>query len=589
MSEVEALLGLYGAIDRAVVAGEIDAATIAPLLGAYWPDVDGGPATGWYDNQFLPWFQQNAELMQPLVVEATPADLDRAPVLNPSPRSRPIDLHNDVVHDNVLRDLASSDRLRAEAARTSLLHNELPGGNDHVAVASPIEQIQQALLAFPAIPLEGRAPARRFLAVAVVSRALPAIFGSDGARADVTRAALNFIRPDVDPGYAQQLTTHLHVELTNNFTSMGRWAEFVDSAVSQGMMPMSFENQKGAEPCTGSLEMGPSGVPGDNLPCTVLNAGFTAAGDFEEVKRFLRPENWKFPGSIWTKMTRDKKVAKYTWIYSETVSIQSSMKSMTVSTDLSFTFGYPVKTFVTADYRLPPGLPTATSQIQVDTGSLTVQDLGNRRVQVVTSKTVRFAGSFAGAGLAMFMCASGYGSQLEDLVFSIADKSHTKTLAFPISAPTGGTVSAPKTTKTTKAAARKTTAVKTAQVKPATKKAPAKKVAAKAPAKKAPAKKAPAKKPAVPSAGQAISSGGDSYDAIANDTAAFVGSYLKDMSSTVTTSLSSVQAGTYKVENAWADGIKVFTTYMSGVTKVLELGTRATKVYAVRPGDGEPS
>ena len=103
------------------------------------------------------------------------------------------------------------------------------------------------------------------------------------------------------------------------------------------------------------------------------------------------------------------------------------------------------------------------------------------------------------------------------------------------------------------------------------------------------AKKAAAKK-AQPNAKSSTAPPGDAADsleAIANDAAEFVGSYLKEMAATYSSSLSSIQAGTYKVENVWADGIKMWSSYMSSMGKAVELGSRAAKVQTTKPT--EPS
>lgn len=91
-----------------------------------------------------------------------------------------------------------------------------------------------------------------------------------------------------------------------------------------------------------------------------------------------------------------------------------------------------------------------------------------------------------------------------------------------------------------------------------------------------------------PSADWSATSSEESYEslgAVAEDAGALIGSYLKDVATTCTTSLSSIQAGTYKVEDVWDDGIKMWSTYMTGMTKALELGARAAKAYASKPGD----
>lgn len=77
----------------------------------------------------------------------------------------------------------------------------------------------------------------------------------------------------------------------------------------------------------------------------------------------------------------------------------------------------------------------------------------------------------------------------------------------------------------------------------------------------------------------------ETMDDIADEAAELVGSYIKDMTTTYKSSLDSIQAGTYKVEDAWADGISMWTLYMSGLGKALDLGTRTAKAYAKKTTD----
>jgi hypothetical protein len=72
----------------------------------------------------------------------------------------------------------------------------------------------------------------------------------------------------------------------------------------------------------------------------------------------------------------------------------------------------------------------------------------------------------------------------------------------------------------------------------------------------------------------------ESLDDLTAEAADFFASYLKDYAKICTSSLTSIQAGTYKVEDAWADGITLWTKYVSGLGKALDLGSRAAKAAA---------
>ena len=112
MSETEALLRLYGAIDRAVVAGKIKSSHLAQFFDAY----RDGRASGWYDGQYLPWVE--------------------------------------MVHDRAkLRrevDRPKETRARAGARRMPI---DRPIRLDR----EPAQEISEALSAFPSELLEGRA------------------------------------------------------------------------------------------------------------------------------------------------------------------------------------------------------------------------------------------------------------------------------------------------------------------------------------------------------------------------------------------------------------------------------------------------
>jgi hypothetical protein len=488
MSEVESLLTLYGALDRAVDAHDVEPAAIAPLLGAYrYPE-----AVGWYDHQYRPW-----------VAEAAARAERRG---EPKGKRRPR-----------ITVRGRSDVPEAPAPTTE----------------SRIQDIHDALSVFGPAPLEGRMAARRLLAVTAVARALPDHFGPRGARVDAASAALTFrVRgEDSDDDGLAQRAQQLHARFATEFTSMDQWESVVRSAVSGGLLPQSFLSQAQTPPCTGRLILRPTSKGGEPDPCLVMEAEFTTKDiDFAAAKSYLVPSNWYYPGSLWCQMQEYNKSPDATSaMYHETVSTDCASKSPTwsVSTDLQFWFSHPYTNEARAEYDLASP-PVAGSDIEIDEGSLRVIELPDGSVNVKTTKRVRFAGSFDGPGLAMFMCASGYSTALEDVVFTVSKSSNPE--PFPVPTPQGGTMTPPQSFKTTKAGP-----------------------------------------------------GTDTWESLISEATAMADSYAKEVAATCTASLAQVQAGTYKVENAWADGIKIWASYLGGVSKVLDLGTRAAKVAAQKP------
>jgi hypothetical protein len=77
----------------------------------------------------------------------------------------------------------------------------------------------------------------------------------------------------------------------------------------------------------------------------------------------------------------------------------------------------------------------------------------------------------------------------------------------------------------------------------------------------------------------------ESLDDIVSEAAQFVTASLKKVTDTCTSSMKSVEDGTYKVENAWADGMTLWSTWVSGMSKALDLGTRTAKALANKPDE----
>jgi hypothetical protein len=178
--------------------------------------------------------------------------------------------------------------------------------------------------------------------------------------------------------------------------------------------------------------------------------------------------------------------------------------------------------------------PVVGSDIEIDEGSLRIMKLADNSVHVKTTKRVRFAGNFDGPGLAMFMCASGYSTILQDTVLSVARSKNPD--PFPIPAPQGGTMSPPQDFSTTSSSSAPTS---------------------------------------------------DTLDSLISEGTAFAEAQVKDLTATCTSSLAKVQDGTYTVESAWADGLKLWASGLAGLGKAFDLGTRAAKVVIKEPDDGK--
>ncbi|HJR90040.1 MAG TPA: hypothetical protein VJ782_07805 [Aeromicrobium sp.] len=524
MSEVEALLRLYGAIDRAVAAREADAADLAPLLGPY----RDGAATGWYDGQYQPWLEGAKARAE----ERRRAGLIEAP---------------DLAHVEGVDAPPPGDVSVAYADEPPQPEPDLEPEFEPTPepLSPPAQEIYDALLSFEPVPLEGRVPMRRLLAVTAAARAMPEHFGPDGTHAEVSRRALHFTLPDSDSGSDAARAQDLHRRFAEEFTAMPAWPDVVNAAVAAKQLPDEYAGHADAPPCTGRLIMRPDADGTDSDPCLVMEAGFiTDAVSFAVAKDYLEPENWEYPDSLWCRMDKGKSAGTNTWVYHETVatSCPATAAYWTVSTDLQFWFSHPTATEARVEYDFPDGWPLPYSDIEIDEGSLRVIELPDKRVEVKTTKRVRFAGAFDGAGLAMFMCAIGYSSVLEDMVFSATKSTYRK--PFPLQFPQGAVMSPPPNVK------------------------------------KAATKTAPAKATAANKAGASATAGGESLEDIVNEASKFAASFLKGCADTATESMKHVQEGKYKVEDAWADGIKLWTTSMAGLAKAFDLGMRGAKAFA---------
>ncbi len=525
MSEIDDLLELYGAIDRAVTEDDSLALVLAPILGPY----RGGRAKGWYANGYLPWREEIRE---------------RAERREAAARSR-----------------AAS---KAKPRRIEVSGGDVPQATDATAHAAPPPRAggpqtlaghaldaAEAMSRLAALPVGDRASARRMLAIAAAMRVFPELSPA-GTHPHHARRALVF-NPEFT-GQSIEMAEHRAVQLQellhNELRQLDDWSAVVHKACDMGWAPPELRSQAEAKPCTGHLVSVPDpDDPTDADLCTVIAASFEAPDvTFEQALAYLQPENWPDASDLWCVMKRGAAAGPDSWIYDETVSTDcdDQVPTWKVSTQLQFWFSYPDSNHARIEYDLAPGQPDEFADILVDEGSLELVRLAHG-IRLDTTKRVRFAGSMDGAWLAMWMCASGYGGVLEDVVFNAAENSAKPTsVKFPIDKPKK-------------------------QVPPMT-----------------PPKKSGSKKAASGGAAGDPTYGSteeESLDDVIDEAVGMAKGYLEDMSNTYQASYKKVKEGKYKVEEAWADGISMWSTYVSGMAKAMDIGVRASKAFS-KPAAG---
>ena len=202
---------------------------------------------------------------------------------------------------------------------------------------------------------------------------------------------------------------------------MGAWTEFLDTAMTRGLVSQEVMSlQLHAPPCQGGTDV--KKLPGDQTVVAVeLETEFPVAIPFDQAIDYLYPTNWKV-SSLWCVMTPfDSTQAPYVEIFDEMVSIACGTPgAWTVTTQLRFTFsrhaaGHGLGRQASAEYDLAnPFLPT--DDICVDQGYLKIIEQGNG-ILLKTKKVVRFNDpSLDGAQMAMLMCPLGYAAGVEKAI-----------------------------------------------------------------------------------------------------------------------------------------------------------------------------
>lgn len=354
MGETSDLIGIYGAIDRAVAADAGRRAPVSRLLPAYRR---AGSDAHWFDD-FERW----------------------------------------------------TNRKRAEDA------------------GEPFPSLDQALRERAGVPARGRMRARRLFAIAVAVQAFPERFGAEGELTTLAQSALHAEGLAVGEEQAERLLELLGDEMLLpdiDDQIPGAldvwWRSLLVVASVEGLI--ADAEGMGPRPCSGRLVT--VDLPGGGGPVATLRTEFeTATIDFERAVKFLNPETWPKCNDFWCEVTKLAPKAPGVHRYHEVVSTDCQRKSAvwTIEAHLDFRFR-EFANVAMADYRLAEGHPQEGDDVLVDEGSLVVQRLvsaGAPRLRITTTKRVKFAWPFGGEALALMMCALGYASVAEDLVYTCA-------------------------------------------------------------------------------------------------------------------------------------------------------------------------
>jgi hypothetical protein len=360
MGEISDLIGIYGGIDRAVAANAESRAEVARILPIYDDrddDRDDERQVSWFDD-FEAWTKER-----------------RAPEAEGDPFPSP---------GAALRDLAE-------------------------------------------IPARGRMVARRLFAIALTARAFPELLADDDERAALASAliSVNGIENEDRAGRLLELLVDerlLRDDDETPRTADAWWESLLEVASAEGLL--AHPGLIGPRPCTPRLVM--VDMPDGTGPVATLETEFeTDQIPFEKAIRFLDPVNWPQCNDFWCEMTKIGGQAPGPYHYHEVVSTDCPDKpaAWTIEAYLDFGFFNIPCQLAVAEYDLTKPHPLPTDDVVVDGGSLAVREIGSPAapaINVKTTKRIKFNRPFDGPALALMMCALGYASVAEDLVFTCA-------------------------------------------------------------------------------------------------------------------------------------------------------------------------
>lgn len=304
----------------------------------------------------------------------------------------------------------------------------------------PIPSLPEALRGLGATESRGRMRARRLFAIAVAVRAFPELLDADSDEGTLARDALGVEGLANDRERAGRLLELLAddsllppVDDEPSGDLGAWWSRLLEQASAQGLLDLTLE--WGPRPCSGRLVM--ADLPGGSGVVATLQAGFeTGAIGFDQAIGFLEPAKWPGCNGFWCEMKKLGELPTGVHQYHEVVSTDcgDDDAAWTISAELDFKLTLVPGVVAITEYQLSPGHPLDGDDVLVDEGSLVVRRIGPDaapRVRVTTTKRVKFDHHFSGEALALMMCALGYASVVEDLVFSCAVSGADPGTGFP--------------------------------------------------------------------------------------------------------------------------------------------------------------
>ena len=299
---------------------------------------------------------------------------------------------------------------------------------------------------FPAFSDEepkGTLATRRLLALAALTRADPTTYGPSGTDATVIQAALApLVPPEPPDGRSRQGTTEqgtaepaiagldatvaertnrvvqLHQVLADDatdgvFPSIEAWGDFIGVAKAEGLVSADLIP---VPPCAATALID----PGEGRePIMSLATSFDAERcTIDEVKAFLEPVNWPGCTDLWIAM--DQFEAPDENRYLEVIGSEDQTWGWRLTTALDFARRTRPGE-VAVDYRLSGDQAGngGDGWVDVDEGSIAVLQVGDD-VRVTTVKRLRFRGLPLGERFAVLLCALGWASAGQDMVFRCA-------------------------------------------------------------------------------------------------------------------------------------------------------------------------
>src|SRR4051794_96033 len=297
--------------------------------------------------------------------------------------------------------------------------------------------LDEALEGLAGTPTKGRMMARRMFAIAGAVQAFPDGIDTDSSWKDAAARALapGLVEQSEDRGRAvlEILGREEFLPTEDTPESGDRWwRNVLEEARSQGHIE-NPECTVGPRPCAGRVSGRDCG-----LVATIESGFTTSCVKFNRACSFLHPTNWpNCSNGFWCEMQDLGEVRPGVHHFHEVVSTDCENKALawTISAELDFKFTQ-LPNLAIAEYQLSEGHPQPGDAVLVDEGSLVVHGLGGGELRVITTKRVRFNYPFAVEALALIMCALGYATLGEDLVFPCAGLKQKRGVAFPGPEPT---------------------------------------------------------------------------------------------------------------------------------------------------------